>query len=410
MKMVQLAAFMQQQHISLKDFESADNSKTALKRYDRTKYLKLPKVSFYQLKIKYDTLVVDEERDTAAEIEHSGDNTKIENIVRTTDFSMQTQKLEVIREEKGNIPATFSGWIYNIAKSSFNTIKLADLNKYANVLKSVFDRITYKKDDVTYFSSLYDKGTVEANIRKAFYEKRDFITVEELVPDEASLLNISNFSNSVLADDVKSYYPPQDTVENIIKDDNGKLKADEKTQNIIEYLEKTGDFDIAKQLRSKISSHPQKNRSFHYLPYHTDSNFEQKFLSEVLTLDEIEKYNLEVYYNGDRSLTEFKIKCYKSTGGKWSYIGMYTPDFLIIKRKDNQINKAIIVETKGEIYGKDPKFQDKRYFTETAFVTQNNKQYGYDRFSYLYLEDTLTEDERIKMTHRKICEFFKDTK
>ena len=45
--------------MSLKEFSSADNRKAPLKRYDRTAYLKLPKVDFYQLKINYDTLTVE---------------------------------------------------------------------------------------------------------------------------------------------------------------------------------------------------------------------------------------------------------------------------------------------------------------------------------------------------------------
>lgn len=40
----------QQHHISLKEFSSADNSKTPLKRYNRTAHLKLPKVDFISLK------------------------------------------------------------------------------------------------------------------------------------------------------------------------------------------------------------------------------------------------------------------------------------------------------------------------------------------------------------------------
>ena len=118
--------------------------------------------------------------------------------------------------------------------------------------------------------------------------------------------------------------------------------------------------------------------------------------------------DLEIYYNGDSALTEFKIRCYKSNGGKWSYIGIYTPDFLIIKRKDGKIYKAIIVETKGEIYANDPKFKDKKCFMETEFVNQNNKAFGYKRFDYLYLEDTQSENERITLTHQKIREFFKE--
>ena len=75
--------------------------------------------------------------------------------------------------------------------------------------------------------------------------------------------------------------------------------------------------------------------------------------------------DLEVYYNGDRAMTEFKIKCYKNNNGKWSYVGIYTPDFLIIKRKEGKIHKAIIVETKGDIYKNEPTFKDKRTFMET---------------------------------------------
>ena len=87
---------------------------------------------------------------------------------------------------------------------------------------------------------------------------------------------------------------------------------------------------------------------------------------------------------------------------------MYTPDFLIIQRKNNKIHKAIIVETKGKIYANDPKFEDKRSFMEREFTRQNNAQYGYERFEYLYLEDSMSEDDRIKLTHKKICEFFKE--
>lgn len=39
-----------QHHISLRKFSSADNTKTPLKRFNRTAYLNLPKVDFYQLK------------------------------------------------------------------------------------------------------------------------------------------------------------------------------------------------------------------------------------------------------------------------------------------------------------------------------------------------------------------------
>jgi hypothetical protein len=236
-----------------------------------------------------------------------------------------------------------------------------------------------------------------------------------LIPQEAKLLNIANFTDEVRTGKPQDYYPAQAVAQNIVLDDKGRLKIPSKDLTAIEALEAAEQFALANLLRDKYISHPAKNRSFHYLPYKTDSNFEQTFLDEVLEkLTEkdglllIDKLGLEVYYNGDRALTEFKIRCYKQNGGKWHYIGMYTPDFLIIKRKDGEIYKAVIVETKGKIYANDPTFKDKREFTQTHFTAQNNKAFGYERFDYLYLEDTLPEKERIKKTHRAIQTFFEE--
>ena len=399
---------MQQQHISLKEFSSADNSKTVIKRYNRMAYLKLPKIDYYQLKIRYDAITVDKTVDTETAIQKSADDAKIENIVKSTDFTMVTDKIEVVAEERGTTPATFTNWLYGIAKESFGFVDMKILRTQESLLRQVFDKITYDKNGSRYYSSLYNRKLIEANIRKAFYEKRDFTTVEELIPDEASLLNIANFTDSVTTDKPGDFFPSQAVADNIVLDDEGNLKVDAKTQQMIDLAEETGNTQIAQMLKAKNSSHPHKNRSFHYLPYHTDSNFEQTFLDEVLKLDETEKLGLEVYYNGDRAMTEFKIKCYKQNGGKWNYVGVYTPDFLIIKRKDGKIHKIIVVETKGEIYANDPTFKDKKTFMETEFSKQNNTAFGYERFDYLYLEDTLPEKDRLTLTHQKICEFFKE--
>ena len=397
---------MQQQHISLKEFSSADNSKTVIKRYNRMAYLKLPKIDYYQLKIRYDTITVDETVDKEVAIQNATVGAKFENIVKTTDLTMETEKIEVVAEERGTTPATFTAWLYGIGKDGFGFVNMSALNSQEAVLRQVFDKITYEKDGSRYYSSLYNKKQIEANIRKAFYKKRDFTTVEELIPDEASLLNIANFTESVTTDALEDFFPSQTVADNIVLDDKGKLKADAKTQQMITLAEEMGDTKIVDMLKAKVTSHPHKNRSFHYLPYHTDSSFEQTFLDEVLKLNETAKLDLEVYYNGDRALTEFKIKCYSRTAGKWKYIGMYTPDFLIIKRKDGKIHKAIIVETKGKIYANDPTFKEKRSFMETEFTKQNNQKFGYNRFEYLYLEDTLSESDRIKLTHKKLITFF----
>ena len=400
----------QQYRISLKEFQNAVSNNTVLRRYDRTKYLKLPKIGFYQLRVNYVTKRLEAANPTR-DISNADKGSKLtQTIVKTTDLTMETQAIQVDDEERGTIPATFFAWLMDIVKGSFGSLTMAQLKPHEDELRVLFGMITYDRDGSRYYSSKYDRRVVEANVRKAFCDRRSFTTTEELIPQESSLLNIANFTPTVSTTTPADYYPKQDLVERIIQDDKGKLKVDAKTQQMIDLAEATGNTSILELLRKQTASHPQKNRSFHYLPYRTDSSFEKTFLDQVLALAEVESMDLEVYYNGDRAMTEFKIKCYKGDAGAWRYVGMYTPDFLIVKRKDGKIHKAIIVETKGAIYANDPTFKDKRSFMEREFTRQNNKAFGYERFEYLYLEDSFPEAERIRLTHEKICAFFKESK
>lgn len=403
------AQLRQQHHISLQEFISTAKETTTIRRYDRTAYLKLPKVDFYQFKIDYETLVA-EPAVPADKLPKAAEGTMLSgDIIKTTDMTMETLATEVDDAERGVEQATFTAWLYRITKGSFGSLTMSDLDAHRELLKEVYQTVTYEKNGARYYSSRYDHAVVEANIRRAFCEKRTFTTKEELIPAEASLLNIANFTPTVNTTTPTDYYPDQKVVENIVQDDKGKLKLDPKMAETIRFLEESGNAAMAATLRAQSVSHPQKDHSFHYLPYRTDSGFEQTFLREVLTFPEIEKLGLEVYYNGDRAMTEFKIKCYKKTTCGWQYVGMYTPDFLIIQRKGGKIHKAIITETKGKLYANDTDFVEKKHFMETAFTAQNNKAFGYERFDYLYLEDSLPEADRIRLTHEKICKFFEES-
>ena len=112
--------------------------------------------------------------DIEAEIESSADDAKIENIIKTTDFSMKTKDAEVVSEEKGAIPATFTAWLYSIVKDGFGFITMEQLKSKTEVSEEIHAKITYEKDDLRYFSSLYNQKMVEANIRKAFYAEARF--------------------------------------------------------------------------------------------------------------------------------------------------------------------------------------------------------------------------------------------
>ena len=115
---------------------------------------------------------------------------------------------------------------------------------------------------------------------------------------------------------------------------------------------------------------------------------------------------MEIYFNGDDTLTEFVIDCFRKSGKQWQYIGKYVPDFLIIGRDDSgAIHKVIIVETKGEGFA--AKFAERRAFMQEQFIRQNNEKFGYERFRFLYIEDTMKPEERVRMTLEAIEEFFK---
>lgn len=118
------------------------------------------------------------------------------------------------------------------------------------------------------------------------------------------------------------------------------------------------------------NSDPQ-DISYNYIPYKMDSEFEQNALAEMLKLSELK--SLEVYFNGykDERLQSFWIQTPR---------GRYTPDFLILRRKENKkyqkgqtipIEKAIIIETKGKPYYND-EFRAKEKFVKNEFLKHNN--------------------------------------
>lgn len=278
-----IAQLQQRHHISLDEFTSGSREGVELKRYDRTAYLKLPKVDFYQLKVSYETLL-EHDADPGNGIPAAAVKCK-ESIVRTTDLSLQDYGTSFDDEERGTEPAVFSQWLYGLTRSSIGLLPMEQLNEYRDKLHSAFETITYERGEKKYFSSKYDRRTTEANIRKAFCQKRDYRSKTERIPEAASLLNIANFKPVIYStpDKIEGYYPAQSVVENIMLDDAGKFEIKPDILTTIQILEEDGDTETADKLRKKYSSHPQKDRSFHYLPYHTDSPLECWFLKKILS-------------------------------------------------------------------------------------------------------------------------------
>ena len=409
-----------QQHISIQEFQQGKKHEETvqLNRYDRTNHLHLPKLEFYQMRVTSMDVVEEPISDetTHAELSHATEAAHVDNPVVTewqiTSRGLQRTSTIADSREYGSEVADYNQWLYRITKESFGNLTIAQLNHQRDALQAIFDAVTYTDTEgVTRFSSHYSIAKVNADIRKAFYEKRILRIQQELINTDASLLHINAdiiFSPiEVLKSKVNDYIPEKEKVESIIKDDMGEGNISPKIQEVINALEAAGMKSEADKYRAQYSSDQNKDRTYHYLPYHVDSDFESFFLKEVLTLQCIHEHNLEVYYNGDGQFTEFRIDCFKKNAhGQWKFIGRYTPDFLIVNRRDGKIHKALIVETKGALYAKDDAFKDRKAFVETQFLQQNNEKFGYRRFDYLYLEDSLKENERINKTNDIINQFF----
>lgn len=394
---------------NIDEFQNGITSKKLIKRYDRTKYLNLPKVDFYQLRVKFSETVVDK-ANPKKEILNSIKNAKLgKTITEITDIQMKNKEILTEDIEGKNIIITFEIWKNQICKQSFNTLSVEELNKHNKELKKIFEEITHKNNNVYVFDSKYDINLINQNIRKAFCDKRDYKTTEETISQSCSLLNVQNFREDVYTDYPEKYFPDENQTKLIHETDKSKKSKKEDIEYTIQNLR-----DMGGEVNNRIADDTEKantpylNRhiSYHYIPYKSDSNFEIEFHEEMLRLKLVKDLNLEVYYNGDRNLTDFKIACYKNTNGKWTYLGMYTPDFLIVQRKDKEIHKAIIVETKGEIYSNDPMFIAKKEFVESEFIRQNNEKFKYKKFDYLYLESSLTNKERIYKVVDLVNSFF----
>ena len=393
-----------QHHLTVSEFERGnEKGKTIIRRYDRTEVLELPKVEFVQLEVEYT-------------LERSRKVKNIDKEIRAAVSFEARRKTELIEQdfagairERSQIsygiarkePAVFAYFLQQIAKESFGTLAMDVLQEHEPALREVFDEITAEEEGMLYYRGDIVPSVVRSNIRKAFVEEWHYKTRQEKIPQESSLLRVENFTPEVLTAEPQKYYPETEMVEKIIRNDRGEFVLSEKLQQAIELL-----MDIdprkAEELKREQGMPSGSDRSYHYLPYHMDSSFEIEFLKELLPDEILAQRNLEVYYNGDRSLTEFRIKCYEKQGRDYRYVGMYTPDFLILQRVKGKIARAVIVETKGSLYANDPNFAKRKAFMETTFRKLN------PNFDYLYLEDTMPSYERRQITHEKIKKFFQE--
>jgi hypothetical protein len=348
-------------------------------------------VEFYQLKVEYNTLVIDKTINPKQRIKaiDPQDFHSHAAVVERGITSNDIRSREFLKTERGD-RADFRRWTYDTSKKSFQSISIDQLLELEDVLKPLFKKMTYDENGKRVFNELFDVDEISSRVRLAFHARQELKTKSEIIPQSAEMLIVEKLGRVASN---RSLYPNEADTKRIIEfDKSGKtIEEVEETMNEAyrQYQEALSGLSFQPAVEPGLSEAVRsKDRTFHFLPYDfTQSRFELEFLKQAIVDSEVQRRNLELYYNGERNLTNFKIQCFEQTNGSWSRVGEYTPDFLLLERRRKMIHRAIIIETKGSGFADQKGFAARKRFMETEFLRMNNEKYGYRRFDYLYLSD-----------------------
>lgn len=403
----------EEQHTSIEEINRLGGAADEFtERVARLDYLKLPPINFYQLNIEYNALVIENKRQPQEKIRAIEPQRRDAQITERGLSSGDIRSRRFLKTE-GFEGAHFRRWMFDISKGSFGTISLDDVLSVESELQPIFDKITYTQDGERYFNDLYDSEQVASLVRLAFHQKRALQTRSEIIPERARMLVVEKLSP--VSKDRKLYPNENDTKTILDIDRSGKSveEYDKAQQDIFREMQdklKTAGINISPAIDINLSvAVANKDRTFHFLPYDfTQSGFEKKFLEEALTLDEVRRRNLELYFNGEKDITDFRIRCYSQGKNGWSYVGKYTPDFLLLERRGGEIYRVLIIETKGKGFAEQKEFLARKKFVETEFLRMNNEKFNYRRFDYLYLTDAEEMSTNLSHLNTAILNFFVD--
>ncbi|HBI57646.1 MAG: DEAD/DEAH box helicase family protein [Duncaniella sp.] len=388
-----------EQNITLQEFGSKNKSASrVINRFSRMEKVGNPCISFIQLNLKTDITEITGKSDIDCRLRDIEPSQSVDSIVYTANFAGKTIRADILDNSSKEIPCSFFKWINIIAKESLGTLPISELLNHKSPLADIFSRISVVRDNITYLKYEFDHPAIRSMVRKAFSSIRSFSIREEFVPTSASLLNIVP-PPPALNDGNQIFYPDDKEVEDIIQRDNTPAPdIDLEIQQALELLRKKGFYAP----KYNADENRVLNRTYQYLPYHFDSKLEQNYFVKTI-LNGILPGNpsLEAYFNGDDTLTDFCVKCYDNEyDGQYKYVGLYYPDFVILQRDDTgKISRAVIVETKGTGFAQ--AFEAKRRYMETRFKELN------DNFEFLFLSESLSDEQRSETTLKTIKNFFK---
>ncbi len=394
----------------LKKFQETDinelnkkkkKEKIVVQRHSRMNTVALPPIEYMQFSVTYTP-----KREAPKTHELLTDEQLL--VKRNTRFvhsstGFSGQETISVHEFENRRVADFKSWLYEIERESFCTLRYSDLLPFESELQDIFSKITIEKEGQRFFNDEYAQQRIRSKIRQAFAPVCTDEVTEKTELREAKLMWISpeELEKPIEVSTSSIYYPDAEKVRVILEEDKQNVEIDNAIKAALAMK------DTFEKLR--MNTQPERNFTYHYLPYHFDSNLERNYFADQLVAllkgDSFKELHLEVYFNGDDTISDFGIECYKQVNGTWQRIQHYYPDFLMMQRgSDGKARRVLIIETKGKVY--EESFKDKEAFMK-KFVSDNS-----EHFDFLYLKESQITRERpnylLEETVKKINSFFKD--
>lgn len=378
----------------------------------------LPLIEAWQLRLKSQTLQTEATSNTAAQLGKAIQvaHTRADAHLSTGNFdSLQVRSTDLSTLGE---TAEFADWLRTVCSESAGSVQLEQLLAHLSALQEIFDALT-EPDPRTHqwpdaqvqlrrYQTLAPQAQVRSLVRQAFWPLRRYTSEVEALPESAQLLLLQAGALPAHTPDHPKLYPSALDTQSIVQADaqhhrgtDLAANAEQEMQQARAALQAAGLAEMASALPSRAPAPAvqAKEQSFHYLPYDfAQSGLELGLLVELLKFEAFRASGLEIYYNGARHLTEFRIECFaQSAAQRWQRIGTYTPDFLLLSRYQNaaqrgQVHKVLIIEAKGAGFAEQSAYTQRRDFVKNDFLRINNDKFNYLRFDFVQIDEPANKD------------------
>lgn len=381
-------------------------------RHSRMKVLGLPPLEYRKFELTHETVKeVPRLADPAAAFDDIVRECRRDfaaESVEDFDFDAVRRRDAVVVGGVGT-PITFRRWLHELTTEGGTPpeamLAFVATEKGIERLRGVFDAVTVVENGLSFLSGDYDQELIRRRIRGAFYCRREvkidlcdvgMVAHAELVREEGLV--------PVYGKPRAAFYPDEERERRILMADAGELS--EQVREVARQLSAMGQPEVADLYIREHAGDESVFNTYQYIPYQFDSPFEEWFYRYVSGLQMIDDYGLQYFYNGDRSVADFRIDCFEQRDGHWRKVGKYTPDFLVTQLEGGTIGKTLIVETKGSGFLDEELFRLRRKFVEAFFVPKNDAAFGSPRFRYTIVSDKDSEMQVKRSFEAVLREYF----